>query len=322
MRVINWSTGCGQWRVSLRHSDVRVLAHVRVRGAYAARSGLLLVLALAIQWLTAPAGAAPGGVAPAGVDELSQRMAAAASGGTPFPDVADALPTAEAYALQRRVVALQRADGASVAGFKAGLTDESTWPRFGATAPVVGVLFEAGKLRGGAAIERDADDAPMIEMEIGYLVHETIDTVPSEEELTSKLIGEVAVVELPNLAYAAGPPRTPDIVGSNVASSRFIVGRVRPMDRIGRLDSVAVRLERDDVVVAEGSGTAALGGQAKALRWMIGELLKQGYTIEAGNLLITGALAGMQPAEPGRYRARFGMLGNIDFTVKSPAPAP
>jgi len=315
MRATIGPTGCSQWRVALRHADAGPASRFPVPRVHAARNGLLLALALAVQWLTAPAGAAPA------TDELAQRMAAAASAGQPFPDVADELPIAEAYALQRRVVALQRADGASVAGFKAGLTDESTWPRFGATAPVVGVLFEAGKLRGGAAVERDADDAPMIELEIGYLVHETIATVPSDEELTTRLIGEVAVVELPNLAYA-GTPRAADIVGSNVASARFIVGRMRPMDRIGRLDSVAVRLERDEVVVAEGNGAAALGGQAKALRWMIGELLRHGYTIEAGNLLITGALAGMQPAQPGRYRAHFGMLGSIDFTVRAARPLP
>jgi 2-keto-4-pentenoate hydratase len=63
-----------------------------------------------------------------------------------------------------------------------------------------------------------------------------------------------------------------------------------------------------------------MGDQWEALRWLVNTVLAEGYAIEPGQLLMTGALGGAHPASPGRYRAEFGgpaaaALGAVEIDV-------
>ena len=44
-------------------------------------------------------------------------------------------------------------------------------------------------------------------------------------------------------------------------------------------------------------------------------MLARGYTLEAGQILMTGSIGGMVPAQPGTYTATFGPLGEITFEI-------
>ena len=274
----------------------------------------------------AQAGADTGAVAGADVDAgLARRIATAAFLGTPYPDIDDALTPAQAYALQARVVA-EGVRRSPVAGFKAGLTDAPARQRFGASEPVSGALLASGRLGNRSNITLDADDRVMIEVEIGYVLARPV-TAPlgDDDDPLAVVAAIVPVVELPNLNLHLGPagqPSVADIVGSNVSAQQYMVGDARQVPSASVLEGIAARLARDDVQVAAGTARAAQGSQVAALRWLLNHRLARGDTLAAGQLLITGALAGMTPAAPGRYRAYFGPLGSVEFRIFSPDARP
>ena len=247
---------------------------------------------------------------------LVHQIVLAASTSSPYPDVSNQLPVERAYAIQHAVI-VELLKQSPLAGFKAGLTDVAARQRFAATDAISGVLLGSGRLGNRATVQLDADDNLMIELEVGYVLGRAITTrlAPTDDPL--EYVGAVcAAIELPNLNFVAQPSLV-DVIASNVSAQQFIVGARVPVLSASILDELQVRLARDDVQIAEGVGRAALGGQRDALRWLINSRLAQGDTFSPGQILITGALAGMVPAKPGHYRAVFGALGLIEFTLTS-----
>ena len=45
-------------------------------------------------------------------------------------------------------------------------------------------------------------------------------------------------------------------------------------------------------------------------------MIEQGWTIEPGHILLTGALGKMVPGKTGKYIADYGPLGKIAFEIK------
>jgi 2-keto-4-pentenoate hydratase len=74
-------------------------------------------------------------------------------------------------------------------------------------------------------------------------------------------------------------------------------------------------LKRNGEAINRGKGTDALGGQWKAALRLVNTMVKQGWKIEPGQIIITGALGRMVPGKPGNYIADYGPLGTITFKI-------
>ena len=94
----------------------------------------------------------------------------------------------------------------------------------------------------------------------------------------------------------------------------FIAGAKREVDQLD-VNSLRVVLKRDAEIVNRGQGKDALGGQWQAALWLVNTMVKQGWKIEAGYILLTGALGRMVPGKPGKYIADYGSFGSISFTI-------
>ena len=231
--------------------------------------------------------------------EIVDGMAAAIRGGGTLPKMPAGLSLEDAYALQRKVVAAV-AEGA-VAGLKAGMTAAAGQQAFGLTHPLIGSLYESGRLSSGATFP----SAPgvSLECEIGIVV---------DGNGAPKSAGPV--IEVPRMAFADEADRNgPNLIACNIAADRYIVGAQQPLrDSYG---DVQITLTRDGEEVCSAPASDALGGPQAALAWMLNEARERGLEIEDGMLLITGACGGIHPAVPGHYVADYGDLGRIEFTV-------
>ena len=58
-----------------------------------------------------------------------------------------------------------------------------------------------------------------------------------------------------------------------------------------------------------------MGGQIQAVCWLINKAIAHGYTLEPGQLLMTGALGGPQPGKAGHYVGDYGDFGRIEFDL-------
>ena len=105
------------------------------------------------------------------------------------------------------------------------------------------------------------------------------------------------------------------MIAANVAAAQFITGSERSFMGL-ELKDVSVTLTLEGEVINEGKGSDALGDPWNVLLWMANKTLDQGWKIEPGQIIITGALGKVIPGKVGKYVADFGELGEISFEIR------
>ena len=219
-----------------------------------------------------------------------------------------------AYGIQRAYIERRLKKG-SLAGFKAGLTARKGQKRFGLDAPIAGALLESGRVT-TPIIESDGFRRPMVETEIGFIIGAPLThPVKSASALLDSIRAIAPVIELPDLGFAktehlAGT----DIIAANACAKQFIVGPPQPVERVAP-NTTRVVLFLDGREINRGKGSEALGDQWQAALWLVNTMIAQGWRMEPGQILLTGALGKMLPAKPGKYRADYGKLGEIRFEI-------
>ncbi len=256
---------------------------------------------------------------PANISELAEILTRAQKENHSIPVLSYRYPELDvesAYLVQKSYVQ-RRLENDHVAGFKAGLTSKETQKRFGVNFPVAGVLLYSGKKMSGSIIVGSLFKMLVIETEIGFVVGKTI-AHPLKEvsELRDRIHSITPVVELPDLSFEdLKKVKAVDIIASNVSAAELIVGQENDLDTID-LDNTSLTLTLDGKVINEGKGSDALWGQWETALWLVNAVVKQGWKIEPGQILITGVLGKMIPGKQGRYIADYGTLGKVLFVVK------
>ncbi|WSQ12839.1 fumarylacetoacetate hydrolase family protein [Streptomyces sp. NBC_01231] len=235
----------------------------------------------------------------------------------PFTDADPALDMDDGYAVQRELVRLLVADGDRVVGYKAGLTSAAMQEMFGVGTPDYGPVLASTVYADGATVPHDAFIAPKVEAEIVF-------------RLGAPLAGPGVTVEQARGAVAEV------MAGLEIVDSRIEGWRIRLADTIADLASNgAVALARPGVhgadcdprltgmvfsrngeIVATGAGAAALGDPVAVVAWLANVLGERGVSLDAGHLIMTGALHAAVPMEPGdTFVAEFDRLGSLTLHV-------
>lgn len=234
----------------------------------------------------------------------------------PLPHVIDETLTIEsAYRIQTRIVR-RELNGAQPAGYKAGLTSTATQARFHASGPVAGVLLEKGRRHSGDTLRLSELRGLNIETEVALRIGTPIRTrLDSIDELQRHIDGVAPAIELPNLDYQTpGQLNTLDIIATNTAAAAYIFGEfVTPQRRDP--NDVSPRLVCNGKEVNAGDARDALGDQWQAALWLVNTLIEQGWTMETGQVLMTGALGRMVPAQPAQCLATYSGWGTIGFSI-------
>jgi len=140
--------------------------------------------------------------------------------------------------------------------------------------------------------------------------------VKDVDTLKKMIKGVFPAVELPDIRFVEMKDmKGEDLIVDAVASSKYIVGKLLPPDKV-EVNQVLVSLTLDGKLVNEGKAADAMGDQWKALLWLVNGVTAQGWSIEPGQVLITGAMGNMIPGKPGKYEGDWGTLGKLSWTVK------
>lgn len=227
----------------------------------------------------------------------------------------------DAYRVQKRFVE-RRLKRDRIVGFKGGLTGPGAAQKFGLQEPVVGVLFASQKLYA----ENESGKAPvlsltdyhvmMLETEFGFVFNEAIrEPVADITALKKTIRGIVPAIEVPDLGFDdRSKLRGFDVIANDVVPKKFILGEGK--DAAQDIDKLTVTLSCSEHLVNEGKGSDAMHGQWRAALWLTNKIIAMGYEIQPGQVLITGALGKMVPAQPCNFNADFGFMGKINFEVR------
>ena len=221
---------------------------------------------------------------------------------------------AELYAVQKKFVNYHLDKGGDdIAGFKGG---------FIPAAPVGGVLYKSGLLVDGATVELAAFKMLIVEAEIGFkFCREVSEPVEDVAELKTHVCALIPVIEIADGAIAQFGEVKKDfshlrkmLISMNVASSHLLTGRERAADV--ELKTLPVSMSSNGELIGR-RDVSKPGELWRNVLWVVNEfVLKQGYQIDRGQIVIPGNLTGIHPASAGEYVADFGHLGALKLTVK------
>jgi 2-keto-4-pentenoate hydratase len=246
----------------------------------------------------------------------------ALSNGQPIPviDVPEALRTEDnAYAVQKilfgKILAAEKDN--SIAGIKGALTAQAQMQRFESSVPAIAPLLKSGltETDGSELVEFKSFKGMMLEVELTFKTAVPITEPVKDEETLKTLFASVhPSIEIPQLYFVdMSKVKFFEIVEAGVGSKSFFVGPAFKLSDVD-VDKVDVKLLCDGETVNEGKSADALGGQWKALLWIVNNTLAQGYKLDAGQYIMTGALGKMIPAKPGVYKAEYG-FATLNFKV-------
>lgn len=226
----------------------------------------------------------------------------------------ETLTIERAYALQTRIVR-NTLRGETPVGFKAGLTSSAAQSRFGASGPIAGVLITPAS-QTPKELRTSTLRGLYLELEVALRVGKRIDKrVANVEELKEHIDGVAPALELPNLDYETPEQLTAlDIVASNVAAAYFVTGAFTSPSRRDPNELTAT-LVCDGESVNVGKARDAMGDQWAAALWLVNTMIDQGWTLQPGQVLLTGALGKMIRPDAGTCVGEFGDWGSLTVHI-------
>jgi 2-keto-4-pentenoate hydratase len=259
------------------------------------------------------------------IARLAEELLRAETGATTVPPLTDRHPglgLKEAYAVQLHGRRLRERRGARVVGRKVGLTSVAMQRLLGVDEPDFGYLTDVMVLDDGARLDRDSLIAPRVEAEIALRLATPLYGADVDRAAAVRAIGEIAPsLEVVDSRVADWRIRLPDTVADNASSGMAVLGAFRP---IGGVDLAAIEMQ---MVVEKadggseretGRGDAVLGHPAEALAWLVRALAPFGEGVDAGDVVIPGAMARAITVDSGdAVEATFTGLGTVSASVVS-----
>lgn len=228
-----------------------------------------------------------------------EQLASAIEAGQALPGFPQGLSLEQGYSLQQQLC--RRVYGGQVAGIKSGLSNPEIMAMLGLELPVLGALYAQREQLAGGRFEVKPNTS--IECEIGIVVNARGEVVSAGPAI------EFVSLELSN----PGDFSAANLLAANLAADQFIRGP--QSEWRASYDDIKVRLYRDEALLSSASVMDAMGGPHQALDWMLAESKRWDYKISDNLLLMTGICGDLVAAIPGHYRADYGSLGSVEFTI-------
>jgi len=235
----------------------------------------------------------------------------------PFTDADPDLGMADGYAIAQQLTGMLISDGDTVIGYKVGLTSKPMQQMIGVDSPDHGPVLGSTLYADGAAVSLRHFIQPKIEAEIAFVLGTSL-RGPGVTVLAARqaIAGMVAAMEIVDSRFADWRIRLADTV-ADLASNGAVAVSSRLVPLAG-LDPrlIGMVLTRQGVLVDTGAGAAALGDPVAVVAWLANTLGDMGAGLEAGHIVMTGALHAAVPMRAGDvFRADFDRLGPVTVRV-------
>jgi 2-keto-4-pentenoate hydratase len=238
----------------------------------------------------------------------------------PFTEADPSLGAEEGYLIQQELVRLLVADGDRVVGHKVGLTSKPMQRMFGMDSPDYAPVLASTLYASPAEIPAGRFIAPRIEAEIVFVLGEELRgpgvSITDASRAVAGVAAAVEIVDSRIVDWRIGLADTVADLASNGAVAAS--GRLVPLDRLSDMDTrlIGMVMTRNGDLVDTGAGAAALGDPVGVIAWLANTLGERGVALEAGHLIMTGALHAAAPMAAGDvFRAEFDELGPVTVRV-------
>lgn len=226
------------------------------------------------------------------------------------------LTVADAYQIQRINIERELATGKRIIGHKIGLTSKAVQQQLGVDSPDFGCLLDDMILADGDSIAVNSLLQPKIEAEIAIILK-----YPLEHKNTTVLdvLNAIDYV-LPAIEVVASRIQNWDItlvdtVADNASCGTMFIGTTPVAPSNVDFRRCGMQITQDGAVVSSGKGANCLGNPLIAATWLANTLQANGNPLQAGEIILTGALGPMVTiTQPGSYTATIDGVGEVTAT--------
>ena len=215
-------------------------------------------------------------------------------------DTYPGLDVADAYRIQQRLCALKQAEGVRIVGMKMGLTSHAKMQQMGVDTPIYGFLGSDNAVDDGAAVDTRVLIHPKVEAEIAFVMRDALRGPGCTASDVLAATGYVVpAIELIDSRYENFRFDLPSVIADNTSASRYVLGS-RPSDPATLdLQTLGVVMEKNGQVAEVGAGAAVLGDPAAAVAMLVNMLSEHGQPLEAGAVVLSGAITAAIAVQPG-----------------------
>ncbi len=207
-----------------------------------------------------------------------------------------------AYAVQEANTRFALEQGRRLVGRKIGLTSLAVQAQLGVDQPDFGMLFDDMHIGDNASIaagrliqpKAEAEIALVIGRDLNHEFHNYADLINATEYC-------LPAIEVVDSRIANWDIRFIDTVADNASSGLFVLGSQPVLLRDLDLTDCAMEMECNGEVVSRGNGKACLGNPLNAAVWLANTMVKCGRPLQAGDIVLTGALGPMAVAKSGQH---------------------
>ncbi|BAS28008.1 2-keto-4-pentenoate hydratase [Limnochorda pilosa] len=204
-----------------------------------------------------------------------------------------------AYRIQQAWVQGRLAGGDRVVGHKIGLTSRAMQEQLGVGEPDYGTLLQGMEVplsRGQGEMEAGRLIQPRAEGEIAFLLGEALEGPGvSVLDVFRATAAVAAAVEIVDSRIRDWRITLVDTVADDASSGAFAIGAWRQEWHTLDLALAGMVLYVDGAAASIGAGAAALGHPATCVAWLANKLGSMGQRLEAGEVVLSGALAASVP---------------------------
>ncbi|MFC9838253.1 2-keto-4-pentenoate hydratase [Rhodococcus sp. NPDC127530] len=236
----------------------------------------------------------------------------------PLTTVFPGIDVVDAYEIALINIRSRLEAGETVYGHKVGLSSEVMQKMMGVDEPDYGHLLSSMVYAEGTPIDTAQFCYPRIEVEIGYVLGETLPGEGCTEAdvlaATEYIVPSIELIDSRITDWKIG---LADTIADNASSAGVILGagRVEPANvDIGGISAV---LFQGDEEIARGEASAVLGNPTKAVAWLARKVASFGVRLEAGHVILPGSCTRAIDARPGDvFRADFSDIGSVSVEFK------
>lgn len=232
----------------------------------------------------------------------------------PLTATFDGLTIQDAYEIQLTQIETLVQAGRTVKGMKVGLTSAAMQNLLGVRQPDFGHLLDDFFFLEHEPIPVEARFLqPRVEPEVAFVLKKTLSGPGvTVHEAISAVDYVLPALEIVDSRIADWKITIVDTVADNASSGGLVLGSTPTA-----LHDVDLRLSgcvfrRNGEVVGTGAGGAVLGSPISSLVWLANTVGALGTSLEAGWVVLPGAITAMQPVAPGdTFTASFAGLGSV-----------
>ena len=218
-----------------------------------------------------------------------------------------------AYQVQQLNTEFHKSAGRVVSGRKIGLTSSAVQKQLGVDQPDFGMLWTDTEYQQGEEIPFSRVLQPKIECEIALILKSPLDMPqPGLGDVIQAVDFVLPALEIAGSRIADWKISIYDTIADNASSGVYVLGGPpRKLDGLD-LQTCGMVIERDGQPVSTGCGAACLGHPLHAAVWLAKQMVERNDPMQAGEVILTGALGPMVNVNPGDvFRASINGLGTV-----------